>query len=67
MPAVDAASNYKGAIYMVFDYAEHDLTGMIDSYKGKLTIAQVGGGFVLCVGACLLLDACPEQCMHGSV
>jgi hypothetical protein len=31
---------------MVFDYAEHDLTGMIDSYKGKLTIPQVrwGGG-----------------------
>ncbi|KIZ05534.1 hypothetical protein MNEG_2421 [Monoraphidium neglectum] len=37
---VDAASAYKGAIYMVFDYAEHDLTGMIDSYKGKLTVTQ---------------------------
>ncbi|KAI8470130.1 MAG: cyclin dependent kinase, partial [Monoraphidium minutum] len=38
---VDAASGYKGAIYMVFDYAEHDLTGMIDSYKNKLTVGQV--------------------------
>ena len=26
---------------MVFDYAEHDLTGMIDAYKDKLSVPQV--------------------------
>jgi len=47
-PPVDAASAYKGAIYMVFDYAEHDLTGMIDSYRGKLNVAHVSA--LLAVG-----------------
>ena len=28
---MNKASKYKGDIYMVFDYAEHDLTGMMDS------------------------------------
>ncbi|GFH26170.1 protein kinase domain-containing protein, partial [Haematococcus lacustris] len=34
-------NNYKGSIYMVFDYAEHDLTGLMDSNKFKFTEAQV--------------------------
>lgn len=35
-------NNWKGSIYMVFDYAEHDLTGLMDTVKYKFTEAQVG-------------------------
>eukprot|EP00877_Chromochloris_zofingiensis_P009031 jgi/Chrzof1/4381/Cz14g11020.t1 len=38
---VSKENNYKGHIYMVFDYAEHDLTGMMESNRTKLTISQV--------------------------
>ncbi|GFH26171.1 protein kinase domain-containing protein [Haematococcus lacustris] len=41
MCAVHKNNNYKGSIYMVFDYAEHDLTGLMDSNKFKFTEAQV--------------------------
>ncbi len=40
-PAVSRESNYKGAIYMVFDYAEHDLTGLLERTKYKITASQV--------------------------
>eukprot|EP00879_Flechtneria_rotunda_P027403 GHRR01029353.1.p1 GENE.GHRR01029353.1~~GHRR01029353.1.p1 ORF type:complete len:204 (+),score=51.67 GHRR01029353.1:374-985(+) len=32
---VHKESKYKGDIFMVFDYAEHDLTGMMDAVKHK--------------------------------
>lgn len=42
--AVTKESKYRGDIFMVFDYAEHDLTGMMDAVKtrGQLTAPQVG-------------------------
>ncbi|KAF8062780.1 CDKC-1 [Scenedesmus sp. PABB004] len=41
---VHRESKYKGDIFMVFDYAEHDLTGMMDAVKargGALTVPQI--------------------------
>ena len=40
-PSVNEASGYKGDIYMVFDYAEHDLTGMMNSLGKRLSTPQV--------------------------
>eukprot|EP00798_Chlamydomonas_sp_ICE-L_P024420 gene24421-10019_t len=34
-------NNYKGSIYMVFDYADYDLTGLMETVKYKFTEAQV--------------------------
>ena len=34
-------NNYKGSIYMVFDYAEYDLTGFMESQKCRFPEAQV--------------------------
>jgi hypothetical protein len=41
--AVTKEAKYKGDIFMVFDYAEHDLTGMVDAVKTTtgLSPAQV--------------------------
>lgn len=40
--AVQRESRYKGDIFMVFDYAEHDLTGMMDAVKHSgLNIPQI--------------------------
>ena len=39
--AVSKSNNYKGSIYMVFDFAEYDLTGLMESQKSKFTEAQV--------------------------
>lgn len=33
VPAVTREAKYKGDIFMVFDYAQHDLTGMMDAMK----------------------------------
>jgi hypothetical protein len=41
-PAVHKNNNFKGSIYMVFDYAENDLTGLMDTNKFRFTEAQVG-------------------------
>eukprot|EP00882_Tetradesmus_deserticola_P033893 GHRQ01038751.1.p1 GENE.GHRQ01038751.1~~GHRQ01038751.1.p1 ORF type:complete len:350 (+),score=162.66 GHRQ01038751.1:859-1908(+) len=39
---VTKEAKYKGDIFMVFDYAEHDLTGMMDAVKARgLTAAQI--------------------------
>ncbi|WIA40855.1 hypothetical protein OEZ86_004522 [Tetradesmus obliquus] len=40
---VTKESKYRGDIFMVFDYAEHDLTGMMDAVKtrGQLTAPQI--------------------------
>jgi hypothetical protein len=42
---VSKESKYKGDIFMVFDYAEHDLTGMMDAvkHKGGMSVPQVQG------------------------
>jgi len=42
---VNKESKYKGDIFMVFDYAEHDLTGMMDAvkHKGGMSVPQVIG------------------------
>ncbi|KAG1674414.1 hypothetical protein FOA52_012941 [Chlamydomonas sp. UWO 241] len=34
-------NNYKGSIYMVFDYCEYDLTGLMETVKFKFTESQV--------------------------
>jgi hypothetical protein len=39
--AVHKNNNYKGSIYMVFDYAEYDLTGLMESQKYTFTEPQV--------------------------
>lgn len=38
---VDQSSMYKGAIYMVFDYADHDLTGLMERCQHHFTMAQI--------------------------
>jgi hypothetical protein len=39
--AVHKANQFKGSIYMVFDYAEHDLTGLMDTVRYKFSEPQV--------------------------
>eukprot|EP00200_Dunaliella_tertiolecta_P003188 CAMPEP_0202345030 /NCGR_PEP_ID=MMETSP1126-20121109/4445_1 /ASSEMBLY_ACC=CAM_ASM_000457 /TAXON_ID=3047 /ORGANISM="Dunaliella tertiolecta, Strain CCMP1320" /LENGTH=591 /DNA_ID=CAMNT_0048936279 /DNA_START=174 /DNA_END=1949 /DNA_ORIENTATION=- len=34
-------NNYKGSIYMVFDYAEYDLTGLMETVKYKFSESQI--------------------------
>ncbi|KAK9788130.1 hypothetical protein WJX73_000793, partial [Symbiochloris irregularis] len=34
-------NNYKGSIYMVFDYMDHDLTGLLERRNYKLTLPQI--------------------------
>lgn len=50
---VSKDNGYKGHIYMVFDYAKHDLTGLAERVK-KFNLPQVwvcvGGGGCVCVG-----------------
>eukprot|EP00955_Chlamydomonas_euryale_P052740 355262-Chlamydomonas_euryale.AAC.2 len=41
--AVHKNNNYKGSIYMVFDYCEYDLTGLLETVKYKFTESQVCG------------------------
>jgi hypothetical protein len=44
-PAVNAASKYKGDIYMVFDYAKYDLSAILKKVETKemvLSEQQVG-------------------------
>eukprot|EP00967_Tisochrysis_lutea_P037955 scaffold45538_cov19-Tisochrysis_lutea.AAC.1 len=40
-PAVHRNNNYKGSIYMVFDYAEYDLTGLMETVKYKFSESQI--------------------------
>lgn len=35
-------NNMKGSIYMVFDYMEHDLTGLMERRSYKMEIGHVG-------------------------
>lgn len=39
--AVSKNNNFKGSIYMVFDYAEYDLTGLMETQKNRFTEPQV--------------------------
>ena len=43
LPAVSKNNNYKGSIYMAFDYADYDLTGLMETVKYKFSEAQVKG------------------------
>lgn len=45
--AVHKNNNFKGSIYMVFDYADYDLTGLMETVKYKFTEAQVHAGQTL--------------------
>lgn len=38
---VDASSGYRGHVYMVFDYCEHDLTGYMARLRGSLSVPEV--------------------------
>lgn len=38
---VDASSGYRGHVYMVFDYCEHDLTGYMARLGGALSSPEV--------------------------
>lgn len=35
------SNHFKGSIYMVFDYCEYDLTGLMETVKFKFSEAQV--------------------------
>ena len=37
-------NNYKGSIYMVFDYMDHDLTGLMQRRQNKFTVPEVSLG-----------------------
>jgi hypothetical protein len=39
--AVHKVNNYKGSIYMVCDYMDHDLTGLMERRNYKFTLPQV--------------------------
>jgi hypothetical protein len=38
---VHKVNNYKGSIYMVCDYMDHDLTGLMERRNYKFTLPQV--------------------------
>ena len=40
--AAHKANNFKGSIYMVFDYMDHDMTGLMERVHYKFTVPQVG-------------------------
>lgn len=44
MSTVHAVNNYKGSIYMVSDYMDHDLTGLMERCKYKFEVGQVRSG-----------------------
>ena len=41
MPAVHKVNNMKGSIYMVFDYMDHDLTGLMERMNHKMAVPHV--------------------------
>jgi serine/threonine protein kinase len=41
LSAVHKVNNYKGSIYMVCDYMDHDLTGLMERRNYKFTLPQV--------------------------
>ena len=41
MPAVHKVNNMKGSIYMVFDYMDHDLTGLMERMNHKMQVPHV--------------------------
>ena len=44
--AAHSVNNYKGSIYMVFDYMHHDLTGLMQRRQNKFTVAEVSTALV---------------------
>lgn len=38
---ISKSNNYKGSIYMVFDFADHDLTGLCERQQHKFTVPQI--------------------------
>ncbi len=68
--AVNTKNNFKGSIYMVFDYADHDLTGLMERYgKAGFQPSQVSNMLPApghsCRTACLPY-ACPQlQLLEG--
>jgi hypothetical protein len=41
MIAGNKDNQFKGSIYMVFDYMDHDLTGLMERQNHKFTLPQV--------------------------
>ena len=39
--AAHECNNYKGSIYMVFDYMDHDMTGLMERQNYKMPMDQV--------------------------
>ena len=39
--AAHKCNNYKGSIYMVFDYMDHDMTGLVERQGYKIPMDQV--------------------------
>lgn len=39
--AAHKCNNFKGSIYMVFDYMDHDMTGLMERLGYKFTVPQV--------------------------
>lgn len=43
LTAAHTANNMKGSIYMVFDYMDHDLTGLMERRNYKMEVPHVSG------------------------
>lgn len=41
MPGVSDGNKYKGGIYMVFEYMDHDLTGLADRPGMRFSVPQI--------------------------
>ena len=63
--AVHAVNNYKGSIYMVCDYMDHDLTGLMERCKYQFKVPQVGARLPASAPDCLCLDLpfCRSACL----
>lgn len=60
--AVHKVNNYKGSIYMVCDYMDHDLTGLMERRNYKFTLPQVGSGVFPGSPRCDVCQLCFAQC-----
>lgn len=40
-PAATQFNRYKGSIYLVFDFCEHDLAGLLSNANVKFTLAEI--------------------------
>lgn len=56
-------NKYKGSIYMVFEYMDHDLTGLADRPGMRFTVPQIKVLNKACIILCSLFILLPTDCL----